>query len=161
MGQEVSKPATIDADHTTKAITSKRDSRRLVVSRIVREIEQKYELINIPNGIQQIIYNFCANLDDIQYVALTDFDIKTSHPVLKIVVSGSNRLNGSVGKTALMTRFVDDTFKDSYMMTIGVDFRMKYISMNNEFIKVQIWDITRGRERFARITPMYFRGAQG
>lgn len=44
--------------------------------------------------------------------------------VFKIVIVG----NSSVGKSSLIKRFVDDDFSESYLATIGVDFRFKYPS---------------------------------
>lgn len=43
--------------------------------------------------------------------------------LFKIVIVG----NSSVGKSALLRRFADDTFQESYLATIGVDFRFKYL----------------------------------
>jgi Ras-related protein Rab-1A len=34
--------------------------------------------------------------------------------------------NSSVGKSSLLRRFSDDSFQESYLATIGVDFRFKY-----------------------------------
>lgn len=41
--------------------------------------------------------------------------------LFKIVIVG----NSSVGKSALLRRFVDEEFNESYLATIGVDFRFK------------------------------------
>merc|ERR1712118_4908 len=45
-------------------------------------------------------------------------------------------------------------------MGIGVDFKIKNITVNNSDVKVQIWD-TAGQERFKTITNSYYRGAHG
>jgi GTPase SAR1 family protein len=42
--------------------------------------------------------------------------------LFKIVIIG----NSSVGKSSLLRRFADDQFQESYLATIGVDFRFKY-----------------------------------
>lgn len=42
--------------------------------------------------------------------------------LFKIVIIG----NSSVGKSSLLRRFSDDQFQESYLATIGVDFRFKY-----------------------------------
>jgi GTPase SAR1 family protein len=39
----------------------------------------------------------------------------------KIVLIGDS----SVGKSSLLRRFADDTFEESYLATIGVDFKFK------------------------------------
>merc|ERR1712060_329581 len=51
-------------------------------------------------------------------------------------------------------------FTDSYITTIGVDFRFKTIPVDKKTIKLQIWD-TAGQERFRTITSAYYRGADG
>lgn len=43
--------------------------------------------------------------------------------LFKIVIVG----NSSVGKSSILRRFADDSFQESYLATIGVDFRFKYI----------------------------------
>jgi GTPase SAR1 family protein len=40
--------------------------------------------------------------------------------------------NSSVGKSSLLRRFADDSFQESYLATIGVDFRFKYMMSNPE-----------------------------
>ena len=59
-----------------------------------------------------------------------------------------------------MLRFADDTFSESYISTIGVDFRFKTLSLDGQIVKLQIWD-TAGQERFKTITSAYYRGADG
>ncbi len=59
-----------------------------------------------------------------------------------------------------MIRFTDDTFSDSYVTTIGVDFKIKTLDIDGKSCKLQIWD-TAGQERFRNIISSYYRGAQG
>ncbi len=73
--------------------------------------------------------------------------------------------NSSVGKSSLLRRFADDSFQESYLATIGVDFRFKYfyfysrsITVEGNVVKLQIWD-TAGQERFRTITGAYYKGA--
>jgi len=68
--------------------------------------------------------------------------------------------NASVGKTSLLHRYVDDTFSDHFIPTIGIDFRIKTIQLGGKTIKLQVWD-TAGPERFRTITSSYYRGADG
>jgi GTPase SAR1 family protein len=42
------------------------------------------------------------------------------------------------------------------MITIGVDFRFKSVTVNNKIIKMQIWD-TAGQERFRTIVNTYYK----
>ena len=68
--------------------------------------------------------------------------------------------DSGVGKSCLLLRFSDDTYTDSYISTIGVDFKIKTIEIGGKTIKLQIWD-TAGQERFRTITSSYYRGAHG
>ena len=72
---------------------------------------------------------------------------------LKLLLLGDS----GVGKTCVLLRYVDDTFKELYFTTIGIDFAIKKLSFNKKRLKVQIWD-TGGQERFREITTSYFRG---
>lgn len=46
------------------------------------------------------------------------------------------------------------------MATIGVDFKIKIITVDGMRLKLQIWD-TAGQERFKNITQTYYKGAAG
>ncbi|XP_065426884.1 ras-related protein Rab-1A-like [Chrysemys picta bellii] len=68
--------------------------------------------------------------------------------------------DSGVGKSCLLLRFADDNYTDSYISTIGVDFKIRTIELEGKTIKLQIWD-TAGQERFRTITSSYYRGAHG
>ncbi|VBB18902.1 Ras-related protein Rab-1A [Yasminevirus sp. GU-2018] len=76
--------------------------------------------------------------------------------LIKIVVVGDS----GVGKSALLTRFADGTYTDTYVSTIGVDFKMKTVDIDGKVVKIQMWD-TAGQERFRAITAAYYRGCNG
>ncbi|KAF4741507.1 Ras- protein rabd1 [Perkinsus olseni] len=76
--------------------------------------------------------------------------------LFKLVLIGDS----GVGKSCLLLRFADDSFTDSYITTIGVDFRFRTIPVSDKTVKLQIWD-TAGQERFRTITSAYYRGADG
>lgn len=74
----------------------------------------------------------------------------------KIMLIGDS----GVGKSALLRRFCDDEYTEDYTATIGVDFKIKTLLVDNHTIKLQIWD-TAGQERFNSLIRAYFRGAHG
>jgi len=76
--------------------------------------------------------------------------------LFKLVLIGDS----GVGKSCLLLRFADDAFTESYISTIGVDFRFRTVKMDQKTVKLQIWD-TAGQERFRTITSAYYRGADG
>ncbi|KAI0730163.1 GTP-binding protein ypt1 [Fomitopsis betulina] len=68
--------------------------------------------------------------------------------------------DSGVGKSCLLLRFAEDNFTDSYLSTIGVDFKIRTIELEGKTVKLQIWD-TAGQERFRTIAAAYYRGAHG
>lgn len=66
--------------------------------------------------------------------------------------------DSGVGKTCMLTRYVDGWFKADNDPTIGVEFGSKIIkSKDGTTIRVQVWD-TAGQESFRAITKSYYRG---
>ena len=76
--------------------------------------------------------------------------------IFKVLLLG----NSNVGKSSLFLRFVDDIWNDTFVPTIGVDFKIKTFNIDEKKIKMQIWD-TAGQERFKNIIASYYRGAHG
>ena len=76
--------------------------------------------------------------------------------ILKILIIGDS----GTGKSALSSRFYDRSFTDFYSSTIGIDFRVKTILLDNIRIKLQIWD-TSGNDRFKSITSVYYKNSDG
>ena len=67
----------------------------------------------------------------------------------------------AVGKSCLLLRYCENSFQESHLATIGLDFRLKTITLeNNRKIRIQIWD-TAGEDRFRSITRNYYKGAHG
>jgi small GTP-binding protein len=74
--------------------------------------------------------------------------------LLKIIMVGDS----GVGKSALLKSFMGEEFTKHYVSTIGVDFEIKQVVMNDKKVHMQIWD-TAGQERFRTITTSYYRSS--
>eukprot|EP00004_Rigifila_ramosa_P013798 TRINITY_DN3085_c0_g1_i1.p1 TRINITY_DN3085_c0_g1~~TRINITY_DN3085_c0_g1_i1.p1 ORF type:complete len:207 (-),score=40.63 TRINITY_DN3085_c0_g1_i1:23-643(-) len=62
----------------------------------------------------------------------------------------------SVGKTSIITRFMYDSFENTYQATIGIDFLSKTLYLDDRTVRLQLWD-TAGQERFRSLIPSYIR----
>lgn len=74
--------------------------------------------------------------------------------LFKVVLIGDS----GVGKSCILLRVADDSFTESFISTIGVDFRFHETKAFGKTAKLQIWD-TAGQERFRSITAAYYRHA--
>ena len=74
----------------------------------------------------------------------------------KIIIFG----DAGCGKTTLTQRFLTNLFVSDQTMTIGVDFEVKSLTVDEQKVKLQIWDFG-GEERFRFLLPTYVRGARG
>ena len=75
---------------------------------------------------------------------------------VKIILLGDS----SVGKSSLMLRFTDNIYEENKVSTIGVEFKNKYIKINNQKIKLIIYD-TSGQERYHSLSSSFIRKAKG
>lgn len=66
--------------------------------------------------------------------------------------------DSGVGKSCLLLRFADDRYTDSFISTIGVNYKIRALTINDKVVKLQIWD-TAGLERFRTIESQGARGA--
>ena len=80
-----------------------------------------------------------------------DFDIK-----FKMMLIGDS----DVGKTSLLKKYCDNEFSQSYISTIGIDFQIKNITIDNKKLQIQIWDTT-GQERYQVLAKNYFNSSDG
>lgn len=80
----------------------------------------------------------------------------------KVILAG----DGAVGKTALRRTFMGQNFNGEYQLTIGADFSIKELFINDEKdneqknIKFQIWDLA-GQPRFQEVRSLYYSGVLG
>lgn len=78
--------------------------------------------------------------------------------LIKVLIIGQS----NVGKTSLLTRYVDKTFYEDTMTSIGVDFKLITLPIEvngiEHIVKMQLWD-TAGQERFQSVTRQFYHGA--
>ena len=87
---------------------------------------------------------------------ITPNNSDSAQHLLKLIIIGDS----GVGKTNVLVRFCSNEFKQNYVATIGVDFKIKTISVKDHRLKLQIWD-TAGQQRFKNIAYTYYKGASG
>ena len=68
--------------------------------------------------------------------------------------------NSGVGKTSFIMKFTDNTFQESYLATYGIDFKTKFIEINNKKYRVDLYD-TAGQERFRSVSVNSIRMSDG
>ncbi|KAF5467020.1 hypothetical protein F2P56_016893 [Juglans regia] len=73
----------------------------------------------------------------------------------KILLIGDS----GVGKSSLLLSFISNLVQD-LSPTIGVDFKVKLLTIGGKRLKLTIWD-TAGQERFGTLTSSYYRGSHG
>ncbi len=76
--------------------------------------------------------------------------------ILKFLVLGDSR----IGKTSILERYVNKSFQENYIVTIGMDVRIKKLKINNIYFDIYITD-TAGEERFRSISTMSYKSADG
>ncbi len=76
--------------------------------------------------------------------------------ILKTIITG----DGGVGKTTLLHRYIEGKFIANTRLTIGVEFFLKELAIDDASILLQIWDFG-GQERFRFLLNNYAKGAKG
>ena len=72
----------------------------------------------------------------------------------KIVLLG----HFGVGKSSLLRRFVENTFSDNYVVTIGVHIMKREVTVSDGKITLIIWDVE-GTDDFTKYRSSYLMGA--
>ena len=65
-----------------------------------------------------------------------------------------------VGKTSILLNYTENKFVKSHLATIGIDYKIKSLEIDNHNIKLKIWD-TAGQEKFRNLTSQYFINSNG
>ena len=76
--------------------------------------------------------------------------------MFKVLTTG----DGGVGKTTLLYRYVNGIFLEDTKITIGVEFFLKRVILNETNIILQLWDFG-GQDRFQFMHNHYTEGAKG
>ena len=66
----------------------------------------------------------------------------------------------SVGKTSFILRFTQNTYTDSYLATVGYDFKSKNIIVKDQLYKLLLYD-TAGQERYKSMAPNMIKMSHG
>ena len=66
----------------------------------------------------------------------------------------------AVGKTSLVLRFINNTFNEKYVTTIGADFLIKDLKLLGAPVRLMIWDLG-GQVQWEGIRARYMAGADG
>lgn len=81
----------------------------------------------------------------------------TGHEIImKTLVVG----DPATGKTSFCKRSHENSFSQHYKTSVGVDFKLKRLTVNNQKVRLQLWDIM-GQDRFAGIVRVYYQGTNG
>ncbi len=69
---------------------------------------------------------------------------------IKVILLG----DCGVGKTNIISRYIDDEFKESQITTSGSNYVLKSIDVDGKNYQLNIWD-TAGQERYRSVTKMF------
>ncbi|MFW9878181.1 MAG: Rab family GTPase [Candidatus Thorarchaeota archaeon] len=75
---------------------------------------------------------------------------------LKLALLG----DGAVGKTSLINRYTEESFKENYQPTLGVNIVMRKLRIKEYEIQLAIWDIA-GQDKYDLTRKMFFEGCAG
>lgn len=74
---------------------------------------------------------------------------KDSNVVIKVGMVG----DAQIGKTSLMVKYVEGSWDEDYIQTLGVNFMEKTVSIRNTEITFSIWDLG-GQREFVNMLPL-------
>lgn len=114
-------------------------------------LEKHYQLYNTPALPFGVLARFT-----VEYLAEKQLVGISMVIQCKIILIG----DAAVGKTSLISRFVEGRFESSYQATLGVDLFNKTITLPNGSVMLNIWDIA-GQTAFAAIRSSFYASAMG
>ena len=76
--------------------------------------------------------------------------------IFKLLIIGDSY----VGKSSLLSKYVDNNFDENFNSTIGVDFKSKHLDIDDKMVKLQIWDSS-GEKIFKSISCLYYKNCHG
>ncbi|XP_055465445.1 EF-hand calcium-binding domain-containing protein 4B isoform X2 [Psammomys obesus] len=82
--------------------------------------------------------------------------LSTPDRLFKIVFVGDS----AVGKTSFLRRICEARFSSGMAATVGIDYRVKTVTVDNAQVALQLWD-TAGQERYRCVAQQFFRKADG
>ena len=71
---------------------------------------------------------------------------------IKLILVGSE----AVGKTSLMNQYIDKTFTESYLMTMGSDKTLKKINIDGKVVSLEIFD-TVGQPDYRAVNKIFMK----
>jgi small GTP-binding protein len=66
----------------------------------------------------------------------------------------------AVGKTSLVKRYVEDSWSEKYLTTVGVQIKKRSVTAAGQEINLVIWDLA-GEDEFQKVQLSYLRGSSG
>jgi small GTP-binding protein len=75
---------------------------------------------------------------------------------IKVVILGES----GVGKTSIISRFINDTFDEELVTTTGASYVSKSMKFSdkNQVLNFEIWD-TAGQEKYRSLTQIFYKDA--
>ncbi|KAG5440475.1 hypothetical protein PCK2_000503 [Pneumocystis canis] len=103
--------------------------------------------INVISWNKNVSYLMATGADDGKF---NIWDLRTFQSVvIKVGMIGDSQ----IGKTSLMVKYVEGSFDEDYIQTLGVNFMEKTISIRNTEITFSIWDLG-GQREFVNMLPL-------
>ena len=122
-------------------------------------MDSTWQIKKIEHGASNQTSSQSAQEEDVQVTPASNNQAQGFYEydkMFKIILIGQ----ADCGKTCIVNRFVDDTFKPDSLTTIGTDLKSIKLQIDNLGVRLEIWD-TAGQEQFQSLTKQFFRRSQG